>query len=201
MSEFDTIIPIGQSCLISFLLQNCHLKKETSLFEWWHTIHLNKITNIIRKIANNIDINAQSFGELILLEDKGMYTGHYRLEEFGPICKRRSERFVKSLQTDKKILFVRYEFNNSELLSGDIDDFFASVKLINPDINAKLLLITPIEIGFSNPLLINRVNRDGAEDRRGERPELNRFFVELLKEIGVDTTNTIEHSFTDKSEI
>jgi len=37
MSNFDEIIPLGKTCNITFLLQNCNVKQYTTLFEWFVT--------------------------------------------------------------------------------------------------------------------------------------------------------------------
>jgi hypothetical protein len=52
---FDCIIPIGETCNITFLLQNAKIKKQTTLFEWFVSPNLNNITNILIKIVNNIN--------------------------------------------------------------------------------------------------------------------------------------------------
>jgi len=83
--NYDCIIPLGSDCAVSFLLKNSNLKKETTLFEWFVTNSLQKISNIIYKIANNIEVELIT-GNLSLgnisLDDNDIYTGHYTFNEY-----------------------------------------------------------------------------------------------------------------------
>jgi hypothetical protein len=58
---FDCIIPIGQTCNITFLMQHKKLKKETSLFEWFISPTLRDITHVLIKIGNNEDMDSVQF--------------------------------------------------------------------------------------------------------------------------------------------
>lgn len=50
MSKFSNIIPIGAHCNISYLLQHLHIKKETSLFEWFQSDGLDCVNETLNKI-------------------------------------------------------------------------------------------------------------------------------------------------------
>ena len=80
MSNFDIIIPLGNSCNITFLLQNCKLKKYTTLFEWFITKNIHNITNVLLKIINNNDHDIiKVFNNHIYIEDNNIFSGHWSL--------------------------------------------------------------------------------------------------------------------------
>ena len=99
---FDCIIPFGQTCNISFLLQNCKLKKETSLFEWFITDSLKNITGVIKKLNAKEPIRNFRTGTHLCIEYDDIYTGHYKLDEWDSIFKRRSERLLNTIKHNNK---------------------------------------------------------------------------------------------------
>lgn len=80
---YDFIIPIGQTCNISFLMQNLKIKKCTTLFEWFISNNLKYITDVLYKIENNTDNNiVKQINNHICLIDDNIKTQHYKYEEF-----------------------------------------------------------------------------------------------------------------------
>lgn len=79
-STFDCIIPLGESCNVTFLMQNCKLKKETSLFEWFVSENLNSITKVLNKIIDKTDteIIVHRSVRHIAINDNTIWTGHYK---------------------------------------------------------------------------------------------------------------------------
>jgi len=203
MSDFDYIIPLGQTCNITFLLQNCKIKKETTLFEWFVTNNLKKISNVLYKIGKGEDINIKQKGQHIYMEDSDIFTGHYSMDEFIPIFKRRSERLKHCIQTNTRILFVRFDRDKIKYTKEDIDTFIDSIKTINPNIeNMRLLLITPNKEDIIHPYLINKSFISNYEtiysDPYYTGELVNTFFEKLLKDIGYNMSQN-EMVFHDKS--
>lgn len=203
MYNFDCIIPLGQACNISILMQNAKLKKETSLFEWFDTVSLCSISNIIKKLINNEPVSIIKHGNDICIEEVQNYSSHYRVNpaEFFPTFKRRSDRFLNSIKNNKKILFIRFEIRENKLSLQDVDYFINNIKCINPDHeNIKLLLISKEPIQFHHDHLINKVY-SANYDNGCSSPEINQFFQNTLKEVGYNIHDVSTTLFTDRSEV
>lgn len=106
---FDCIIPIGQTCNITFLLQNAKLKKQTTLFEWFVSPSLNDITNILVKIAKNFDEDIITAKDNQVFIDNALNSIHYNYENFTEIYKRRKDRLINTIKSSKNALFCRFE--------------------------------------------------------------------------------------------
>ncbi len=79
----DFIIPIGQTCNISFLMQNLKIKKCTTLFEWFVSNSLKNITDVLYKIENNTDNDiVKQLNNRICLINDNISSNHYTYEEF-----------------------------------------------------------------------------------------------------------------------
>ena len=78
-----------------------------------------------------------------------------------------------------------------------------TISTINPEYNQmKLLLITSKSLQFEHPFLINKVITEDINSKndpfcKGE--ELNKQFINILKEIGYNSDNTFLNLFNDKS--
>lgn len=197
---FDSILPIGGSCNITFLLQNTEIKKQTTLFEWFISPNLRDITEILIKIANNQD------KDIIQQKDKNIYIGdsiyssHYTLENFKPIYERRRNRLKDLILSSKKILCCRFESTPIEYENDDIDNFIKSIRMINDNIlEVKVLLITP-GIELEHPSLIKVLYNNHDIDPYCESNEIKYLFLKMLKKIGYDINDTVTLSFDDKSE-
>ena len=46
----QSFIPLGFHCNVTYLLQDTHMKRETSLFEWFQSEKLQYITDIVNLI-------------------------------------------------------------------------------------------------------------------------------------------------------
>lgn len=192
MSKFEKIIPLGQTCNITYLLQHSKIKKETSLFEWFVSNNLNHITTIINKIGQDELVNVSQKGEHVCIDDYNIFSGHYKIDEYMPIYLRRRDRFIETIKQNNKILFIRVEINSSNIYkTEDIDRFVESIKRINKNCDEmKLLLIRPDNNGVEHPFVINKCCI-------GEIPI--DIFVNILQEIGYDTMETKDIEFNDKS--
>ena len=199
--NFDIIIPLGATCNITFLLQNCKIKKETTLFEWFVSNKLNNITNVLFKIVNKTDNDIiKQNNNHIYINDENIFTSHYNIENFKPIYERRRDRLLDSIKNNSRILFVRFEGNNNIYKHEDIDEFINIIKIINPNCKEiKLFLITPNEIKLEHPLLISEFYNKHHEDPYCNSSEINELFVNTLNKIGYNTNDTFNISFNDMS--
>jgi hypothetical protein len=195
-----TIIPIGETCNISFLLQNCKLKKETTLFEWFISETLDDITNVLIQIITKTD------GDIIKQEGEKIYmnstihTSHYTLSEFKPIYERRRNRLIESIQ-NKNLLFIRFDKNFYLYNKEDIDNFIRVIKVMNPDANIKLLLISPNYLMIDHPSVICVFYDKHHEDPYCKGEEINELFINALQRVGYDISSTNDIIFDDKSTI
>lgn len=198
---FDCIIPIGQTCNITFLLQNAKLKKYTTLFEWFVSPNLNNITEILTKIGNNTDTDMiKTSGKSIFMGDN-IYSEHYTPDVFIDIYKRRRDRLVDTIKSSKHILFVRFESSNIHYHTADIDNFMHSVLTINPNIeNVKLFLISPNK-KIEHPSLISIIYTKQKKDPYCRSREINELFVTNLEKHGYNVNSTSNECFTDMSEV
>lgn len=196
---FDCIIPIGQTCNISFLLQNAKIKKQTTLFEWFVSPSLRDITNILIKIGNKTDNDIiKKKNNHIYIGDE-IYTGHYNYEDFKTIYQRRRDRMIDIIKSNNKILFCRFEEKTSCYDKTDIDDFINSILIINPKLSKlNLLLITPM-IELEHPSLIKIIYNNHKNDPYCNGQEINNLFINTLESIGYNLENTSDILFTDKS--
>jgi hypothetical protein len=198
---FDCIIPIGQTCNITFLLQNAKLKKYTTLFEWFVSPHLNHITDILTKIGNNTDTDIiKTSGKYIFMGDS-IYSEHYTPEVFMDIYKRRRDRLVDTIKSSKNILFVRFESNDIHYHTAEIDNFINSVLAIHPNLeNVKLFLISP-NTKMEHPSLIPILYTKHKKDPFCKSQEINDLFVTNLEKHGYNVHSTSNECFTDMSEL
>lgn len=200
---FDCIIPLGQSCNVTFLLQNCKLKKETTLFEWFVSNNMNIITKILGKIGNNIDVALTQNGGHVYIENSGCQSGHYSLPSFREIYKRRRARLVATIRAQKQILFIRFErYTDNIYTSEDFDDFFDSIRSINPNTgDMKLLLFYPEKLEVNHPQVVTKVCAGDIihSDPYCEGSVINTIFIDALREVGVNFLDTSDKIFTDAS--
>lgn len=202
-NNFDCIIPLGQSCNITVLLQNAKIKKYTTLFEWFCSPNLKDITSALIKIGNNTDNNIiKQYGPDNICIDNEIYSSHYTYEQFKPIYIRRKTRLINTIKQSSKLLFCRFEGTDNVYTKEDIDNFIKSILIINPTPqDIKLLLITPNQSELEHPSLIKIFYNKQNSDLYCRGKEINDFFVNTLKEIGFNLNNTSDICFTDNSDL
>jgi len=200
-SNFECIIPIGETCNITFLMQNLKIKKETSLFEWFVSNNLRNITNVLYKIENKTDHDIiKTNGNHIYIEDSNIYSGHYKYEEFKSIYIRRRDRLINSIKSKNKILFIRFEGSNNKYNNEDIDNFINIIKEINPKCNEiKLLLISPNKDILKHECLINVFYDKHSEDSYCKGKEINDLFLKSLQTIGYNINDISNINFNEMS--
>jgi hypothetical protein len=205
-STFDCIIPLGETCNITFLMHNCKLKKETSLFEWFVSENLNSITAVLNKIIDKTDteIIVHRTAKHIAINDNTIWSGHYTKEEFMPIYLRRRDRLLETIQKNNNILFVRMEGTSIKYTNKDIEAFASAIRRINPTCNgSQLLLISPTQSSLDHPFVIKEVydGRIQSSDPYCTGHVINTLFTSLLKKVGYNLEDTLDTTFTDRSEL
>ena len=181
------IIPLGESCNITFLLQNAGLKheKQTSLFEWFVSRTLPDITNVLLKIGSNTDQDIiKQVGEHTYIENSSIFSGHYTTTDFRPIYERRRNRLIETIKTESSLLFIRFEGSQHIYTYKDIDTFIDAIHRINPDCTVRFLLIHPEPYDLEHPCLIRKIYNKHAEDPYCKGNDINTFFVNTLCAIG-----------------
>jgi len=200
------IIPLGQCCAITCLLQNLKLKKETSLFEWFVSTSLKSITEVVKKMGNNEEINIFQKNYQVAILDDSIYSGHYSIIEYKDIFQRRSKRFLETIKDGSEILFIRFErigIKIDECNINTITNFLETIKKINPIISCKFLLLQEVNnINEFIPLIhenivIKPIDKS-ISDTYVTSKEINTEFKKNLSEIGVDLTDTSNIVLTDK---
>ena len=107
------IIPIGSHCGILNLLRQINSNQVTHLFDFIETLHINDITHIINKcIVNNDNPKIEVFNRSpsqngIYIENKNIFTWHYNKLQYNETFNRRKNRFMDSINSNEKILFIR----------------------------------------------------------------------------------------------
>lgn len=199
-STFDCIIPIGETCNITFLLQNCKLKKQTSLFEWFVSKDLQAITSVLVKIGNNADADIIKDGGVhTYIENHSIFSGHYKHAEFEDIYIRRRDRLLEWIMNNNRLLFVRFESEHKEYNTDDIDEFIHAIKHINPSCDVTLLLISPNKEPLKHDSVIHVFYDTHSSDPYCTGKEINELFVNTLQTIGYNIHDTNDATFTDFS--
>jgi hypothetical protein len=188
------IIPIGDTCNITFLLQNAKIKKQTTLFEWFVSKKLNYITEVLLKISNNENPNFRINGKYILFDN--IYSDHYKLPNFIETYIRRRNRLIETIKNNSTLLFVRFEsFINN--YTTEIDDFIYAIKKINPTAIVKMFFIAPKKI--EHPCVVTAIYDRHAQDPYCKTIEINELFVNGLIQMGYDIDDKNNIIFDDMS--
>lgn len=160
------IIPIGSHCGILNLLRQINSNQVTQLFDFIETLHINDITHIINKcIVNNDNPKIEVFNRSpsqngIYIENKNIFTWHYNKLQYNETFNRRKNRFMDSINSNEKILFIRLlrsknfsknnddkllpplrPFDNEIITENDMNLFIKSLIKLNKNINYEILII------------------------------------------------------------
>ena len=140
-------ILLGLCCRISWNIQKLNIEKETGLFEWMRSEKFSDINQIIKKVVNNENVEItqreqEQFVNNDFLANTDIRTMHYtdRLDE---IFKRRSQRFLNYIKSDKMILFIREDHPGILTTKQDIEEFKNYITFVNPECKYKILLLSP----------------------------------------------------------
>lgn len=146
--SFDTILPLGCHCNISFLLKHLGLKKETTLFEWFQSDSLTAINDTLQVInwsTPNTELISKANATEIKLHHKDLVSSHYTLDEFKPIFIRRAKRFYETMKSKDNILFIRMNVSCFQTSLAEIEQFRSIIKSLRGDTSTmKFMLISTV---------------------------------------------------------
>lgn len=183
-------VSLGNSCSIAYNLNLCNLRGEAYPFDWVRVTNLNNITSLIEnKFEDFLDINTfifKEFSDKFEVNNKlgsYIYKNNYccfyhefenridkeKILSFKDKYKRRINRFLDLLNSDKKIIFIREEFGKISITK--INKFIKKLYDFNPNINFKIILITNDNQTINIPNLKKYVSNIPITDWK--RPELN----------------------------
>ena len=75
------------------------------------------------------------------MDSNNIISSHYNLDNYIPIFKRRSERFLNSIKNNNKIVFIRLCVEDEKIKEDDIKQFNSIIYNVNNTIEFKLLFI------------------------------------------------------------
>jgi hypothetical protein len=196
--KFDIIIPLGESCTITWLLNSSHFKKETTLFEWFITNSLLDIVNVINNIINEVDtpILKIDTGINIFMNNTNIRSTHYTVEEYLPIFKRRAKRLYDAIKNNNRILFIRFvrkmplDADEMTYTYEDISKFVSVIEKINPDTSQmKLLKIhqSPDKNCIQHPFIIYKYYEelDVSDDNlKSSESDITNAFIKMVNDVG-----------------
>ena len=215
MVRFDTLMPLGCHCNITYLLQHLNLKKETTLFEWFQSDTLSAINDTLSKIDwlnPNIDMVSVADKESIQVGNRELRSMHYKVDEFKPIFLRRAQRFYNTIQNNDRILFIRLNVSIFKTTLEEIEQFMSiieSMKLNNDNVyKMKFMLISTVvnkedfvpiqhERVIHNYILRNEVDDPIMKNDINVQKKLRTFLIEAG--YNIDDINKAE--WTDRSDI
>ncbi len=134
------IIPLGDGCSVSWLLDSCYFTRQTGLFEWCRNDYFKDIIYAINNI-DNIEAEPYKLPGNVCIKGTDIYTCHYRLEPFKDKVKRRAKRFIDMVKSNTEILFIRRAYYTSITTIDELEEFDKAIKKINPDCKYKFLLL------------------------------------------------------------
>jgi len=154
-------VSLGSSCSIAYNLNEYKLRKEAYPFDWTRTNNLNNVSIAIDTLfddflnldkfkfkcfSKNFEVNGK-LGSYIYYNDCCSFFHDFNgliseidTKEFEDKYKRRINRFINLLKSDKEITFIREEFR--KLNKNKIVRFIKSIKNLNKNINFSLIIIT-----------------------------------------------------------
>jgi len=137
----DKIVVLGSTCNVSFALQRMGLKGPSSLFEWVVTDKMADINYILKDPIKN-SVAVQKSPIHVGIENTEIFTGHYKLDEYKEIVKRRAQRLFDDIaKSTGKLLFIRRDSDKYPAKLEEIKEFFDLIKKINPKCDYYFLLI------------------------------------------------------------
>ena len=215
MVRFDTLMPLGCHCNITYLLQHLNLKKETTLFEWFQSDTLSAINDTLSKIDwlnPNIDMVSVADKESIQVGNRELRSMHYKVDEFKPIFLRRAQRFYNTIQNNDRILFIRLNVSIFKTTLEEIEQFMSiieSMKLNNDNVyKMKFMLISTVvnkedfvpiqhERVIHHYILRNEVDDPIMKNDINVQKKLRTFLIEA----GYNIDDIKKAEWTDRSDI
>lgn len=183
-------VSLGNSCSIAHNLKLCKLRTEAYPFDWVRVTNLNNISELIEnKFIDFLDIETfifKEFSDKFEVNNKlgsYIYKNNYccfyhefenridqeKILSFKEKYKKRIDRFLQLLNSNKNIIFIREEFGKVSM--NKINKFIEKLYNVNPKINFKIILITNDYLQIDNPTIKKYFSNKPITDWK--RPEIN----------------------------
>ncbi len=134
------IIPLGDGCSVSWLLDSCYFTRQTGLFEWCRSDYFKDIIYAINNI-DNIEAEPYKLPGNVCIKETDIHTSHYPFYSFKDKIKRRAKRFIDMVKSDTEILFIRRAYYTNITSINELEEFDKAIKNINPHCKYKFLLL------------------------------------------------------------
>jgi hypothetical protein len=146
--KYTTIVLLGTNCKIVFAMENLKFKNKSGLFDWTESSKFDDILYCIDKLSKEEDLivtyERPGFPGNVFIDRTDIRSSHYTWEEYKEILKRRSKRFIETINSNNPILFIRedlFYFTTEDQLIN----FKELIHKINPNCNYNFLLLSPSE--------------------------------------------------------
>lgn len=131
-------------------MQSLKIKHETGLFEWFESLNLQHITDVVNSLKNGIDTtiinsNPACSTPCIYMINQTMHTHHYTRDEYVSIFERRATRFLELIRNSSELTFVRINPYGWKTSEDEINRFCDSIHSITPKLNIKFLLVNTVD--------------------------------------------------------
>jgi hypothetical protein len=148
----------GNACAIrNSILNYTATSRETQIFDWL-VISMKSVNQILENTPIIFETNytyrnpsnTTSIATTINFKNFDLLTSHHDIHEFNDNSineitekyNRRKERFIKTIKEQKKINFIRYCKNSTNIEEEEILIFYKNIKNINPNLLFNFILIS-----------------------------------------------------------
>jgi hypothetical protein len=165
---FINIIPLGGDCQISFALTKLNLRAASSIFEWHLIQEFRELLFAFESFLNGDPLPMEIKPEMpgnIFWKGTTVRTGHYELEKYNDIYKRRWKRLLLQIESGEPLLFIREDLE-IQITEEELAQFQKLIERINPESPYTILIISSAE-NF-NEIKMERVFHKKRYEKVGE---------------------------------
>jgi hypothetical protein len=143
----------GYACGIKQSIDNYDTQRETQFFDWL-VCSMKSINEIIEgkpilfeenytyyESKNSTTINFKDFDLLTSNHDIDKFNEN-SIKEITEKYKRRYKKFIKTLQNEKEIFFIRYCKNQDNIEEEQINRFYKNIRMINKGLSFAFILVS-----------------------------------------------------------
>lgn len=200
------LIPLGNNCVISWMNELVGIQQKTTPFEWFYSMKLSYITEIITRIEKSeiIDfsrihyvpeVSKHDVHTYLLSSEKKMFSSHYRAIEFASIFPRRYSRMIEEIKNNDILFFVRFNNSYPQTLKVELENFIDCIHQINTKAVINFLLI---DLGKKNTIILDKkltnfyheilppdlFNYPVSREMILNNTRLQKIYMEMLEKIG-----------------
>ena len=142
------IILLGRCCKIVLAMERLRFKNKSGLFDWVESGNFEDILYCVDKVSKKEELivtyERPGFPKNVFIDGTDIKSSHYTYEEYKEILKRRSERFIETINSSNPILFIREDLTHFTT-KKQLIHFKELISKINPNCNYNFLLLSPSE--------------------------------------------------------